>query len=141
MGGPMPAHIELAVNEKNRRRQDDGERQVENPRSVRLKDALAQGGGLVVLLGAVVDHVRGPKDVDLVCHPVEPVVAKVDQQKRHDPGQQRVCRHGVEVDAFVAPDERPNLEALEDDLVEDLLEQTGRDGADAVIQAGRAMLI
>ena len=62
------------------------QRQVEDPAQQETGAGLAQGSAEVVVLALVMHRMRGPQDVALMAHAVQPVVAEVIEHKGKHPG-------------------------------------------------------
>ena len=118
----------------------DRHRDVERPAREAAGGGLAQRGAEVVVLGGVVDLVRGPEEVDLVAGAVRPVVAEVIEEQGEDPHPNAV--RGQRRDAQVL--EREHIDAEADDARErapDLAQDAevqARQRVRDVIGAGRA---
>jgi hypothetical protein len=80
----------LLVDKEVGGRHDEGQRQVKKCSKESLKHGLSECSREIILFRAVMDLVQGPKQVNLVSHPMGPVIAAVNAQEPHEPGNGRV---------------------------------------------------
>ncbi len=82
----------------DRRKADQGQRQVKDPGEATLESALPQGDRQVVFLALMMHDVRGPRGGILVRDAMEPVKAEIDAE--HEPDRRDPFHRGRRVGDF-----------------------------------------